>query len=151
MASTISSANASAMLNVSSVFAVPIPLAGWATDDAFDSENVSPVEAKIGVDGLASFGYTPYLVKVKMVFQPNSPSIYFMDLWRQTMDAAQEAYTGSLTIVAPSVGKLWTFSNGSLTGALPLPPGKKVLMAQTYEMTFNGFSVVAIPMTAVGA
>lgn len=146
MATTITSANSSFTLNVPGVSPVPIPIQGYAADDAFDTENVAPNEVKMGVDGQLSGGYTPYPVKLKFVLQANSASILFMDLWRQTMDAATEAYPASATIIAPSIGKVWNFKNGFLTGAMPIAPGKKTLSPQTYEITFNAFTAAAIPV-----
>ncbi|HVN43476.1 MAG TPA: hypothetical protein VMT50_11880 [Steroidobacteraceae bacterium] len=135
MARTLTSANAAITLNVPDVFAVPQPIEGFATDDAFDTDNVSPVEAVIGVDGKKSSGYTPYLVKQKITLQADSPSNDVFDQWRQANDASLEDLQGTMTIVLPGLGKIYTFTKVSLTGAIPLPPGKKILQPQHYELT----------------
>lgn len=144
MPQTITSANASLTLNVPAVFPIPVPIQGFATDDAFDPENVTPNETLMGVDGTLSGGYTPYPVKFKVVLQADSPSLAAFDTWRQAMDAAHEAYAASMTLIAPSVGKIFTFVGGFLTGALPAPPGKKVLQAQSFEITFQSVSAAAL-------
>ncbi len=144
MPNTITSANASLTLSVPDVFPVPIPIEGFATDDAFDTENVAPTETLMGVDGLLSGGYTPYPVKLKIVLQADSPSSIFLDQWRQAMDAAKEAYTANATIVAPSIGKIFTFMGGFLTGDMPTPQGKKVFQPQTYEITFQSVSAAPV-------
>jgi hypothetical protein len=144
MPNTITSANAALTLSVPSVFPVPIPIEGFSTDDAFDTENVAPNEAIMGVDGTLSGGYTPYPVKLKIVLQADSPSSIFFDQWRQAMDTVKEAYPGNMTIVAPSIGKIFTFLTGFLTGDMPTPQGKKVLQPQTYEVTFQSVSVAPV-------
>ncbi|SRR5579871_675827 len=141
---TLTSANAKIALSVPGVFPVPVPLQGFATDDAFDTENVAPNETLMGVDGKLSGGYTPYPVKLKIVLQANSPSNIFMDQWRQAMDQATDAFPCNLSIVAPSLGKVFTFTNGFLTGDMPTPPGKKIFQPQTYELTFE--SVTSAPV-----
>lgn len=141
---TITSANAAFTVNVPGVFPVPIPMEGFAADDAFDTENVAPNEAIMGVDAHLSGGYTPYPVKLKFVLQADSPSNLFMDQWRQAMDQAKETFPAFATIVAPSLGKVYTFVLGFLTGAMPTPPGKKVFQAQTYEITFESVSAAPV-------
>ena len=141
---TLTSANSKFSLSVASVFPVPVPMQGYATDDAFDTENVAPNEAIMGVDGVLSGGYTPYPVKLKFVLQADSPSNLFMDQWRQAMDQATDSFSANATIVAPSLGKIFTFTKGFLTGAIPTPPGKKIFQPQTYEITFNLVSAAPV-------
>ena len=142
--STLTVANSSFTLSVDDVFPVPVPMQGYAVDDAFDTENVAPNEAVMGVDGNLSGGYTPYPVKLKFVLQADSASNIFMDTWRQAMDAAKEAFTANVTIVAPGPGKIWTFTKGFLTGDVPAAPGKKIFGPQTYEITFESVSAAPV-------
>lgn len=142
---TITSANSAFTLAVDGVFAVPVPIQGYATDDAFDTENVAPNEALMGVDANLSGGYTPYPVKLKFVLQADSPSNLFLDQWRQAMDSAREAFPANAEIVCPSIGKVYTFTKGFLTGDVPTPQGKKLLMPQTYEITFESMTSAPIP------
>lgn len=144
---SITSANSSFVINVSSVFQAPIIVQQYATDDSFETDDVAPTEAKMGVDGVLSFGYTPYPVKLKFMLQANSPTILLMDAWREAMDAVLEAFTADATIISPALGKVWTFTNGTLTGAKPTPPGKKTFNPQNYELTFN--KVIAAPYSGV--
>lgn len=144
MPRTITSANAALSLSCPQVFAVPQAIEQFATDDAFDTENIAPSEVQMGVDGHASAGFTPYLVKQKIVLQANSPSNDVFDQLRQAMRAANETFQIGMTLVIPSIGKIYNFINGSLTGDMPAPSGKKVLGPQTYEITFE--DVTAAPM-----
>lgn len=141
---TLTSANSKMSLSVPDVFPVPQAIQGYSTDDAFDTDSVAPNEVLMGVDGKLSGGYTPYPVKLKIVLQADSPSIAVFDQWRQAMDQATDSFVGNLTIVAPSLGKIFTFTRGFLTGATPTPPGKKVFQPQNFEVTFQ--SVVAAPV-----
>lgn len=141
---TLTVANSSFTLSAPDVFPVPVPVQGYSTDDAFDTENVVPSETLMGVDANLSGGYVPYPVKLKFVLQGDSPSNLFMDQLRQAMDAARETFVLNATIVAPSVGKIWTFTRGFLTGAVPVPPGKKIFQPQTYEITFQSVSAAPV-------
>lgn len=141
---TITDANSEFSISVPSVFPTPQPIQGYATDDAFDTENVAPNEALMGVDGNLSGGYTPYPVKLKFVLQADSASNDVIDQWRQYMDSATEAYPCNATIAVPGIGKRYTFIKGWLTGTVPTVQGKKVLMPQTYEITFQ--QLITAPM-----
>lgn len=134
---TITAANSEFILSIPGVFTVDQPLDGYATDDAFDNEDVVPSEAKLGVDGKMSAGYTPYLFKQMIHLQADSDAILIFDGWRQAMDTVREVFFANGTIILPAVGKIVTLTKGTLTRAKPLPDVKKLLEAQTYEITWN--------------
>lgn len=139
---TITAANSEFILRIPGVFSVDQPLDGYATDDAFDSEDVSPTEAKLGVDAKMSAGYTPYLFKQLIHLQADSDAIFVFDTWRQSMDQVQEVfYADNGTILLPAVGKIVTLTKGTLTRAKPLPDVKKLLDPQTYEITWQRVQV----------
>lgn len=141
MSRTITSANSIFTLVVgagqTAVFTAPIQVQGFATDDAFDIEDANPVEVRKGVDGKKSSGYTPYMTKMSIHLQADSPSIDLFDAWLAAMDAIQEDITADGSIYIPSVGKVYTMLNGSITRVSKMPPNKKVLEPQVYEITWD--------------
>jgi len=141
---TLTDANAAFTISVPDVFAVPVPIEGFSTDDAWDTENIAPSEAMMGVDGKLSAGYTPYPVKLKFVLQADSLSIDAMDTWIAAMKASKETFWANATIVVPGTGKLYTFTKGSLTQGKPTPQGQKVLRPQTYEVTFESYNAAPV-------
>ena len=142
---TLTSANSEFTLNIPGVFATPVVLQGYATDDAFGAEDVTPVEVKIGVDGRKSSGFTPYTVKVLIHLQADSPSISIFDIWNGAIQAAQDDLTCSGSIMSPSLNLAWTLNNGSLTRFKPKPDAKKIFEARTFEITFESVPVTNIP------
>lgn len=137
MARTITSANAVFTLSIPDIFPVPITLQGFATDDAFDNENVELAEAKMGVDGRMSAGYTPNPTKMTLHFQADSDSIDIIEQWGGAMKAAQEVFFAQASIVMQSVGRSYTFTQGALTGFKNLPDAKKLLEPVTYTITWE--------------
>lgn len=134
----ITSANAEFTLTIPAVFSGPVVLQGYAVDDAFDTANVKPVEARQGVDGRKSSGRTPYLVVMKAHLMADSPAIDIFDQWSQAIAAAGDdlpAQQGS--IWSPSLGKAWAMFNGSLTEYSPVPNAKKLFEAQEFEITWE--------------
>jgi len=138
---TLTSANSDFILNIPDVFGGPQVLQGYATDDAFGTEDVNPTEAKIGVDGRKSSGFTPYLIKVLVHLQADSPAMAIFDQWNGALQAAQDDLVCSASIMSPSLGVAWTLSNGSLTRFKPIPDAKKIFESRTFEITFESVSI----------
>jgi len=134
---TITAANSEFILTIPLVFAVPQPLDRFATDDAFDTEDVSPTEAKIGVDAQMSAGFTPFLTKQMIHLQADSDAIFVFDNWLQAMEQVREVFFANGSIILPAVGKIITLTKGTLTRAKKLPDVKKLLEPQSYEITWQ--------------
>lgn len=137
MAKTITSANAVYTISIPDVFPVAIVLQGYATDDAFDSENVESAQAQMGVDGKMSAGFTPFITKQTIHFQADSDSIAVFDAWLGAMEAAQEVFFAQASVVLNSTGQSYTFTQGALTGAKKLPDAKKVLQPVSYVISWE--------------
>jgi hypothetical protein len=137
MARSITSANSIFTLNVPDVFDAPFQLQQFKADDAFDTEDVNPVEVRKGVDGRKASGYTPYNTKQTIAFMADSLSIDFFEAWLQAMDQAQEDFTCSGRITLTGVGKSYILTNGSLSRAKKISDAKKVLEGVTYEITWD--------------
>jgi hypothetical protein len=137
MSRTLTVANSVLTLAAPDLGIGPVQMQGFATDDAFDTPAVKPVEVLIGVDGRKSSGYVAYLVPFKFMLQADSPSVDIMDAIKQGMDAIQEDVELFGSLSAPSLGKLWTFNNGSLTSTKPTPQGKKLMQMLDFEITFR--------------
>lgn len=134
---TITSANSVFTLVIPGLLPVPQNVQGYAVDDAFDTDEIQVAEAQMGVDGKMSAGYTPAITMLKVHLQADSPSIDLFEAWLGAEKAAQEVFYAQATIELPSVQKLYTFTNGVLSRATPMPSGKKVLQAQTYTIEWE--------------
>lgn len=141
---TITSASSVFTLDVPDVFGIPQTVQGYAVDDAFDSDAVESAIAQMGVDGLMSGGYTPYMTPLQIHLMPDSPSILLFDAWGGAEAAAQEVFFAQASIAMPSVGKLFTFNNGILTHFKKLPDAKKVLGAQNYTIMWESVNPALI-------
>lgn len=73
---------------------------------------------------------------------PDSPSTDIFDQWRSAMKAARTDLPASEgSIWAPSLGKAWACSNGTLTEASVVPDAKRLFEAQTHEITWEAVDV----------
>ncbi len=134
---TISSINSSYLLEIPDVFPSALLLQGYNVDNAFDTEQVEPVEVQIGVDGLSGAAYLPYLIKQSISFLANSPSIQIFDAWAEAMRSAREAYPANGKIIIPSIGRIYTARRGWLTAYSPVSDAKKALEGRTFGITWE--------------
>jgi len=137
VALTITSANSVLTLSIPDVFPTGQVLQGYAVDDAFDTDNVSPNEVQLGVDGIMSSGFTPFITKLHIALQANSVSLAVFDAWAGAMLQARESYTANATLAIANISTLWTFTNGALTGYKPTPKGAKVLGPRMFEISWQ--------------
>lgn len=119
---------------------------GFASDSAFMAEAVDVAEARMGVDGKASFGYTPYLVKQNITLQADSPSIALFEAILGAQNTLRQPMILDAVLALPAISKAYSFTKGAMTRATPFPPGKKVLEPQDYELTWE--LVAAAPLQA---
>jgi len=132
MARTITSANSEFRLAIPGVFATAVRLEGYATDDAFMSDNVQLAETMMGVDGKMSSGWTPYIFMQTITLQASSPSIDQFNLWIGAEKVASEIFQAQGVILLPSINRSYVLTNGTLYNAKLMPDAKRVLQPTQY-------------------
>lgn len=137
---TLTTANSVFALSIAGIYDTPQTLKGYAADDAFSAGEVTPGEALMGVDGIMSYGYTPYPIEMNISLQADSPSIAIFDNWIKTQNQVREAYAANAEIVLPSTGAKYTLTKGVLTKGKPLPDAKKVLQPVSYTITWESIT-----------
>lgn len=137
MALTITSTNSRFVLSLPDVFPVPQFMQGYAVDDAFEVENITPGEARLGVDAHMSAAYLPYLTPFSFMLQADSLSVVTMDGWLQAMNAIREVLYADATVILPAIQKIYVLTKGVLTGSVAMPSAKKALEPQKYQITFE--------------
>lgn len=147
MPRTLTSANSSLIIAIPDVFPVPLPVEGYATDDAFAVEQFTTAEAVMGVDGKMSAGYMPAIKPLTITLQADSPSLEIFDAWIGAMESAREVFYAEVTIVIPSIDKTYNLRKGALTNAMKLPPAKKTLQPVPYVIAFESVEPALISAT----
>lgn len=137
---SITSANSNAQL-VNSLFPAGLKFENFAVDNAWTQELIQQIEARMGVDGYISFGYTPSPKPISFQFQPNSPTVDRLDYLVQIQDLMQEAIVSQLVINLKSIKKIVTLTNGACVTNKLLPNGAKVLEPMQYDFIFESVNV----------
>lgn len=134
---TLTTANSALALQIAGLYPVPQLLQGYSADDAFSTDDVSPVEAIMGVDGKLSFGFTPYPTKLKITLQADSASNAIFDNWLAAMRSANDVYIANAVISIPGIGQKYTMTRGSMTTGNSMPGAGKTLKPRSFEITFE--------------
>src|ERR1700744_5176896 len=103
---TLTDANAAVTANSPDVFpGQPITFVGFATDDLYGINDLETVEAQMGVDGHAAFGYTPKLAVQDFMFMASSLTIDALEQIQSQQVQNQTVYILNGSVLLPAVQK----------------------------------------------
>lgn len=137
---TLTVANSVLLLAITGLFDVPVRLQGFAADNVYDTDDVTPTETMMGVDGKLSAGFVPVAVRQGYSLQADSDSIDIFERWYQAQQAAREVYFAQGSSYLPSVKRKYTMRKGVLQGYSPLPNGQKVLQPRKFSILWEAIS-----------
>lgn len=141
---TITAANSVYLLAVLPIFPVPQLLQGYSADAAFETDASEPAEVVIGVDGIMSAGYVPFLTRQTISLMPDSPSSDLFENWITAEKVAREVYYALGFVSLPSTGRKYALTQGVLTAAPPIPGTRKVLQARNFVITWGDITASPI-------
>lgn len=140
---SISSANATILLGVASVFVIPQALAGFSADDIFDSDPIDTAETQMGIDGNLSAGYVFAPVKWNVTLQADSPSISFFENWYTAELVAKDKFEAFGNVGLTGINRNFVMSNGFLTSYPVMPNAGKFLKPRKFQITWG--KVLPVP------
>lgn len=141
---TITAANSVFTLLVVPIFPVPFQLQGYAADAAFETETVDAAETIMGVDGIMSAGFTPFISPMRITLQADSPSLDVFEQWLGAQKAIKELFFAQATIALPAVGKSYQCTKGVLKRVTQAPPARKVLQPAEYQIDWNDIQPIPL-------
>lgn len=141
---TLTAANSVFMLGAAGLFNVPVKLQGYSADDAFATEEVEFIEKFIGVDGILSAGYTPYMVPLEFTLQADSASNIIMDGIISAQKVKREVILLNAAIQIPALSQLFTFTTGFLDKGPVMPSAGKTLKPRKYSLVFQDLTTAPL-------
>lgn len=142
---TITAANSVFMLGVAGLYNVPVKMQGYAADDAFASDDVEFMEKLMGVDGHLSAGFIPYIIPFDFNLQADSASNIVMDAIITAEKVMREKLVLNATIMLPSTGFIYAFTNGYLDKGPVMPSAGKVLKPRKFSLAFQDMTPAPYP------
>lgn len=140
----ITSANATAILVVETLFPNGIELQQYSTDQAVSMDNITMAVTRMGVDGKMAAGYVPTIYPITIMLEASSPSTEYLWQVSASMQKAKDLYECTLTVRIPSISKSYVWSGGVLKTGNLFPNNKQVLEPTTWQFDFAEMTVSAI-------
>lgn len=140
----ITSANATLILIVDSLFPSGVELQQFATDQSYSQDELTIAESRMGVDGNFVAGWVPSIKPVTIMLEATSPSYAALSTLYQACEMKRGIYQCSLVATVPSIQKVFTWVNGILKSGTPVPSAKKVLDPTTWKFEFAGLNIVSL-------
>lgn len=141
---TLTTANSAFTLLARDFFPTPFNLEGYATDDSFAVEDVTPTEVFMGVDGKLSGGFVPVAKVVTFMFQADSPSLDRLDAIVAFQESQREVVIFDGTAFIQGDQSKYAMTKGFLTSYTPAATAKKTLQPRKFTFTFQGFTKAPI-------
>jgi hypothetical protein len=133
----ITSANSTAVLTVLEIAPNGIILEAYSTDQSIGAEAVDIAETRKGIDGYMAAGYVPAIFPVTINLEANSPSYpRLCEIW-EASQTNRTIYECALTITIPSIGQVFTYSNGVMKNGSMFPTHSKVLDPTAWQFDFG--------------
>lgn len=133
----ITSANCSLVLTVEEIFESGIELQMFATDQSFSQGDSQVAETRMGVDGKMVAGYTPNIKEVTIMLESASPSYSALAQVYRASETNKRVYRCTLVAESPSLGLVWTWSNGVMYSGQIVPAAKQVFDPTTWVFHFS--------------
>ena len=137
----ITSANATGVLTVDSLYPAGVALENFGTDQSLALADVQMAETRMGVDGRMVAGMTPSIKQLTLTVEPVSPTLVVLDQLIKAMDQTRRIYLCGIVFIVPSIAKVFNYSVGVLQTAKPMPDPKKVLDPQNFIFHFERLTV----------
>lgn len=134
---TITAANSVYILTVDILYPQGVQLQGYTADAAFATEAVEPTENMVGVDGIMSSGFVPYLTPQTISLNPDSDSSVIFENWLAYMKAQREVVYADAVISLPSIQRKYAMTKGALSQIVAIPGTQRVLQGREFRITWG--------------
>ena len=140
----ITDADAVIILTVENLYPSGVQIQGFSTDTAWTAGDSQIAEARMGVDGKLSAGYTPAPRTVTITLEANSPSLPILSNIVEASQVTRKPFKCQMYITIPALGKEYTLANGVLQTGHTIPDGKKVLDPTAWTFIFESCKSTSI-------
>ena len=140
----ITSANATMIITVNSLFPAGFQVQQFSVDNAADMEELEIAVTRQSLEGGIVAGYVPSIKTVRFSIEASSPSYEPLCQLYRASEAKRGFYEVGLSITVPELGKSYVYSRGLLVRATILPPMRRVLEPTSWTFHFGKFYVAGV-------
>lgn len=140
----ITSANAVFTLTIKELFNTPITLENWESDKAWEALDQDFSEVQMSIDGKLNIGWIPSPITHTLSFSPNSRSMIYFDTLLDAMRQTRRPFWMNGELTLEGLGHKFTFTNGVIQKATPLPAAGKSLAARKITIMWENITRAGI-------
>lgn len=133
----ITSANASAVLSVHTLFPQGIVLQMFSIDAGITMEDLTIASTKMTLDGHMVAAYVPNIKKITINLEACSPSYEPLAQVFRASESKRGFFECTLTITIPEINKTFVFTPGVLVAGTPLPALQQTLQPTRWTFDFS--------------
>ena len=137
MSNLITSADAIYTLTLSALYIAPITLQNWASDRAFEADDVEMAETQMSVDGKLNKGYVPRSVDQTLSFSAASSSIDIFETIIAFQRNRRTIITLGAEVVIPSTQRRYTLVEGCLVSGSVMPNAGATLENRSFRLRWQ--------------
>jgi len=125
------------------IFVSPQQIQGFAEDRVFNVPRQRIAVTRRGVDGVMAAGFIFIKQPWSFMLLPSSPSCDVFDTVVQGQKALKTTVFWNGFITAPSIGRSWIMTNGTLTDYSPAPDAGQVFENREFGLEWQ--DVIPVP------
>ena len=134
---TLTAANSTFGLAVTSLYPVPQVLDQFSADAPFGTDDLVIAETVMSLDGKLLGGFVPNPVSQTIVLQPTSNGVPMLINWLQASVTDRALYRAEATIIIPELGAKYVLSRGILISGKSIPDVRKITQPLSFKIQWE--------------
>lgn len=134
---TLTAANSTFGLMVTSLYPVPQILDQFAAENPFDTEELVIAETAMSLDGKLLGGFVPNPVNQTITLQPTSNGVPMLINWMQASVTGRALYRAEAVILVPELKFKYICTRGILVSGKSIPDVKKITQPISFKITWE--------------
>lgn len=141
---TLTAANSTFGLAVTSLYPVPQVLDQFSADAPFGTDDLVIAETVVSLDGKLLGGFVPNPVSQTITLQPTSNGVPMLINWIQASVTNRALYRAEATIIIPELGAKYVLSRGILISGKSIPDVRKITQPLSFKITWEKITFMGI-------
>ncbi len=134
---TLTAANSTFGLAVTSLYPVPQVLDQFSADAPFSTDDLVIAETVMSLDGKLLGGFVPNPVSQTIILQPTSNGVPMIINWLQASVTNRALYRAEATIIIPELGAKYVLSRGILISGKSIPDVRKITQPLSFKIQWE--------------
>lgn len=137
----ITSANIELIFSAEEICPNGVSVQQFSADQMYSAEDEQVAETRMGVDGFMAAGFTPSIKTLTLSLEASSPLYETFKNLKMAQDRNRKPYNCTIVARVPSIGQVFTWSEGVLHNTTWVPNASRVLDPTQWTFHFERLDV----------